>query len=335
MVLSRLLQLARSPTGRLIVAAGSGALLLAAAALAARRFTATSWPLARGDPGLLAAVGCLSLMGYAFKAYGWRRLFAADERPQPLALAAANGGASLTGLALPGRFDDVVRVVVVRRYPGSRACVRTLCLSLFMLGLIDSAALAPLAAAAALLGNESGLRAGLAVVAGAGVAAAMLVLALPHLVASRHLLRFRLGRWLSPRTTPLRAASEAWVLVSGGWITRAMGVFLLLGALGIGFSFPLALLFLCATSAAAALPFGPGGAATQAGAGAAVLIAAGVGASQAVEVAVASQALGVLCGGSILLSALIWRGAIQLLRRQAVAMARLGISTPQAQGGEP
>jgi uncharacterized membrane protein YbhN (UPF0104 family) len=333
--LNRLLQLARSPSGRLVVAAASGALLLAVAALVARRFTATSWPLARGNPGLLAAVGCLSLVGYAFKAYGWRRLFAADERPQPLALAAANGGASVTGLALPGRFDDLVRVVVVRRYPGSRAGVRTLCLSLFMLGLIDSAALTPLAAAAALLGNETGLRAGLALVAGAGVAAAALVLALPHLARGRHLLRFRLGQWLSPRTTSLRDASQAWLLVSGGWIARAMGLFLLLGALGIGFSFSLALLFLCASSAAAALPFGPGGAATQAGAGAAVLIAAGVGASQAVEVAIASQALGILCGGSILLSATIWRVAVRLLRRHATAMAGLGTSTLHAEGGTP
>ena len=328
-------RLARSPNGRLIVAVGSGVLLLAVAVLAARRFTATSWPLARGNPGLLAAVGCLSLVGYAFKAYGWRRLFAADERPHPLALAAANGGASVSGLALPGRFDDLVRVILVRRYPGSRACVRSLCLSLFMLGLIDCAALTPLAATAALLGNETGLRAGLALVAGAGVAAAVLVLALPHLARGRHLLRFRLGRWLSPRTTSLRDASQAWVLVSGGWIARAMGLFLLLGALGIGFSFPLALLFLCASSTAAALPFGPGGAATQAGAGAAVLIASGVGASHAVEVAIASQALGVLCGGSILLSAAIWRGALQLSRRHAATVSGVAASRLHAQGGKP
>ena len=239
------------------------------------------------------------------------------------------------GLALPGRFDDVVRVVVVRRYPGSRAGVRTLCLSLFMLGLIDSAALTPLAAAAALLGHQTGLRAGLSIVAGAGVAAAALVLALPRLAGGRHLLRFRLGQWLCPRTTPLRAAFQAWVLVSGGWIARAMGLFLLLGALGVGFSFPLALLFICASSAAAALPFGPGGAATQAGAGAAVLIAAGVGASQAVEVAIASQALGVLCGGSILLSAAIWRGALQLSLRHAATVGGVGASPLQAQGGKP
>jgi hypothetical protein len=66
-----------------------------------------------------------------------------------LALAAGNGGAALIGVVLPGRFDDAMRVAVVRRYPGCRASVRALCLSLVMLGLIDSAALAPLAFACA------------------------------------------------------------------------------------------------------------------------------------------------------------------------------------------
>ena len=68
-----------------------------------------------------------------------------DERPKALALAAGNGGAALIGLVLPGRFDDAMRVAVVRRYPPCPAGVRALCLSLVMLGLIDSAALAPLA----------------------------------------------------------------------------------------------------------------------------------------------------------------------------------------------
>jgi hypothetical protein len=35
---------------------------------------------------------------------------------EPLALAAGNCGAALTGLLLPGRVDDAMRVAVVRRY---------------------------------------------------------------------------------------------------------------------------------------------------------------------------------------------------------------------------
>ena len=185
-----------------------------------------------------------------------------------LALAAGNGGAAVIGVVLPGRFDDAMRVAVVRRYPGCRAGVRALCLSLVMLGLIDAVALAPLAAAAAVLGGGIGVRAGLAVVAVAGVAAAGLLV-------------------------------EAWALVSACWLLRALASFLLLGTLGVGFSFPLALLLLCAGAAAAAVPIGPAGAATQVGAGAAALIASGVGGSQALAVTLAGGALGVLTGSDL------------------------------------
>src|SRR5581483_3816947 len=108
-----------------------------------------------------------------------------------LALAAGNGGAALIGVVLPGRFDDAVRIAVVRRSPGCPAGVRSLCLSLVVLGLVDCAALAPFAALAALfVDHGAGMRAGLAVVAGAGVAAGVLVLKLPRLAVNRRLARF-------------------------------------------------------------------------------------------------------------------------------------------------
>src|SRR5207247_2734257 len=117
-------------------------------------------------PALLLAAGVLLLFAQALKAYGWGRLFTSDERPKPLALAAGNGGAALIGLVLPGRFDDAMRVAVVRRYPPCPCGVRALCLSLVMLGPIDSAALAPLALAAAVVGGAgNGVCAGLVVVA--------------------------------------------------------------------------------------------------------------------------------------------------------------------------
>jgi uncharacterized membrane protein YbhN (UPF0104 family) len=283
------------------------------ALLAARHFATTSWPLASGNPGVLVAAGVLLLLAQALKAYGWGRLFTLEERPNALALAAGNGGAALMGVVLPGRFDDAMRVAVVRRYPGCPAGVRALCLSLVMLGLIDSVALAPLAFAAAFFpGAGWAVRAALVVVAVAGVAAAALILALPRLAASSRALRFRLGRWLSPRTTSRRAASEAWVLVSACWLVRAVAIFLLLGTLGVGFSFPLALLFLCAGAAAAALPIGPAGAATQVGAGGAALIASGIGASEALSVAISVGALGIFSGAAIFLFAVLWRSGLAL-----------------------
>jgi hypothetical protein len=142
------------------------------------------------------------------------------------------------------------------------------------------------------------------------------------MATSRRVLRFRVGRWLRPRTTSLQAASLAWALVSAGWLTRAVGLLLLLGALGVGYSLTLAILFLCATSAAAALPIGPGGTATQVSAGAAVLIASGAGVSEAVGVAVAVHAIGILVGGAILVSAAAWRTGMRLrLRNRIVPLA--------------
>jgi uncharacterized membrane protein YbhN (UPF0104 family) len=319
LLLGALVRLHRSRRGRWGVAAGSGALWIALAFLAVRHFATTSWPLSDGAPGVLAAAGVLLLLAQAFKAYGWGRLFPPGERPKPLALAAGNGGAALIGVVLPGRFDDAMRVAVVRRYPGCPAGVRTLCLSLVMLGLIDAVALAPLALAAAVFpGAGIGVRTALVVVAAAGVAAAAVILALPRLAASKRALRFRLGRWLSPRTTSRRRASEAWALVSACWLVRAVALFLVLGTLGVGFSIPRALLLLRAGAAAAALPIGPAGAATQVGAGAASLIASGVGASQALAVTVAVGSLGVLSGAAILLVAVGWRAGLSLTPSRAI-----------------
>ena len=320
LLVGALWRLGRSRRGRWMLSAGSGAIVVVLALLAAHHFATTSWPLASGNPGLLVAAGVLLLFAQALKAYGWGRLFAPAERPKVLALAAGNGGAAVMGIVLPGRFDDAMRVAVVRRYPGCPAGVRALCLSLVMLGLIDSVALAPLAFAAALFpGAGMAMRAALAVVAAAGVAAAALILVLPRLAASRRALRFRLGRWLSPRTTSRRAAAQSWALVSACWLVRAVALFLLLGTLGVGFSFPLALLFLCAGAAAAALPIGPAGAATQVGAGGAALIAYGVGASKALSVAVSVGALGIFSGAAVLLLAVAWRTGLALATTRGAA----------------
>jgi len=189
-----------------------------------------------------------------------------------------------------------------------------------MLGLIDSVALAPLALVAAVLpGVGWGVRAGLAVVAAAGVAAAVVILALPRLAATKRFLRFRFGRWLGSRTTSRVLAAQAWVLVPACWLVRALACFLLLGGLGVGFSIPLALLFLCAGAAAAALPVGPAGAATQIGAGATALIASRIGISQVLAAAVTVGALGVLTRAAVLLAAIVWRAGLSLAATRSTA----------------
>jgi uncharacterized membrane protein YbhN (UPF0104 family) len=308
------IRLCRSRNGKIALNVASSALGLGVAVLAARHFAETGWPLANADFRLVAAAGGFFLLSYAFKAYGWQRLFAPAQRPGKLALAAAGGAATVGGAALPGRFDDVVRVAMVRRFGSSDSCVGTVCFSLVMLGLIDTAALMPLASSAAATSDSSvGVRAGMGVVAGAGVAAAVIIAVLPRLVASGRFIRFRIARWLGARTTCPRDAWKAWVFVLASWLVRAVGLFLLLAALGVSVSFPLAIAFLVAAAASAALPIAPAGAATQAGAGAAILVASGISASQAIAFAVAAQAILIVVGAAVLLIAGTW-GVAQRLR---------------------
>lgn len=298
---------------RVAAAALSSILAAGLLALAIQHFVRSGWPLAGGNPLVIVGAGLLFLLAYGLKAYGWRRLFRAEERPSALALAAAGGGASIMGVALPGRFDEAARIVIVRRYPGCPAGVPAICLSLFTLGLIDNIALSPLAAASASFpGLSVGVRIGFMVVAAGGVGATALVLLLPRLTRMTKLLRFRLVRWLRPRATCARDASHAWWLVSVSWLVRAVALFLLLHTFGVATSLPLAIMYLCAAAASAAIPIGPAGAATQVTAGAALLIVAGVSASSALGFALAAQALGILAGAVVFLIAVAWRAALGL-----------------------
>jgi uncharacterized membrane protein YbhN (UPF0104 family) len=312
-----LLRLARSRRGRIALMLVFSLGATAVTALTVRHYATHGWPLAGANSLLVAAAGVLFLLAFGLKGLGWRRLLARGERPGSHALAAANAAASVTGLALPGRFDDVVRVAVARRF-SKRAGLGALCLSLVVVGLIDSAALSPMASVAAGVTNVSALvQAGLAVVGGAGVAAAALVLALPRISRSRRLARFRLARWLSTNATPVHDSTRAWAIVSASWLARALALYVLLGAVGIGHSFPLALLFLSASAGASVLPLGPAGAATQAGAGAAVLAVAGVPVAQAVAFGLTAQALLVLAGAAVVVAAGAWEARLRLVAARA------------------
>jgi len=285
---------------------------LAAATLTILHFVHSGWPLANADPLLVVAAGILMLFAYAFKAWGWQRLFIEGERPEALTLAAAGGAASVGGVALPGRFDEAIRIAVVRRLPGPKtAGLGAICITLLIVGLLDSAALTPMASIAAAASHSGGVQAGFALVAAAGVAAAALVLFLPRIAQLGFIKRWKVGRWVAEHTACPRSASEAWFLISVSWALRGVAVFVLLNALSVGASFPLALAFLCASAASAALPIAPAGAATQAGAGAAILIIGGIPKGEAFAFAVAAQGLIILVGAALVAAA----GVLVLFRR--------------------
>ena len=314
--MGKLSTIARSRAFRLGAQTIVAVAALTVTALAVRHFLRAGWPLHGANVWLVVAAGLLFVAAYAFKAWGWRRLFAGHERPSSLALVTAGGAAAVTGLALPGRFDEAVRISVVRRFPGKTAGVGAIGLSLVLLGLVDTAALTPLSAVAAGVSGASGwFLAGLILVAAAGVAAAALVLALPRISCARRLVRFRLARWVQEHCACPREATKAWAFVSVSWLLRGAALFVLLHALGLGSpaSASLALVFLCASAASAALPIAPAGAATQMGAGAAILVLSGMHTDDAVAFALSAQALIILAGASIVVAVAAWQAGSRLV----------------------
>ena len=157
---------------QLVLNGGFGLALLGVAFVSVRHFVGNGWPIHHADPVLVTGSAFLFLAAYAFKAWGWQRLFPASERPTADALAFAGGAACVGGIALPGRVDDAIRIAIVKRYPGTKASIGTLGLSLLVLGMLDNAALTPLASVAAAGSSHWTTRAGFAVVAAAGIAAA-------------------------------------------------------------------------------------------------------------------------------------------------------------------
>lgn len=275
-------------------AAAAGAMLW----LVLREIAADGWPLGHASPAAAAATVALFISTFALRALGWQRLFRPFERPRSLALVASNGTAAVTAIALPSRVDDAVAIGVVRRISARAPSIGTLALSLFLLGLVDMAALTPFAAYTAVATSADGyVRATMFVLTGVGVGAALLAAALPSIRGSERLVSYRLGHWLALHAPNSYAdAVWSWLLVAASWLARAGGIYVLLGAVGLTVPFTAATAYVAAAAGAAALPVGPAGAATQAGVGAAVLAGAGVSGREALAFAIGAQALTVAAG---------------------------------------
>ncbi len=308
---------------QIMLNSGFGVILLVVAFFSAQHFMHNGWPLHHTKPWLVVASAALFFIAYAFKAWGWQRLFAKHERPTSQALAFAGGAACVGGIALPGRIDDAVRIACVKRFPGTRAGLGTVGLSLLVLGMLDNAALTPMASVAAVSSRSMLVRAGFLVVAVAGVLAALVVAFLPIIARRERVLRYRGGRWLASHTHCTKEAWAAWIFVSISWGLRGVAVFLLLNALSLHGSFALALAFLCASAASAALPIAPAGAATQAGAGAAILIASGMKGTEALAFSVAAQALVIVTGAAVMLLITAWQVGVRMKPRFRRAYATL------------
>lgn len=262
-------------------------------ALVVREVVRRGWPLHRANPSLAAAAVAFFLATFALRALAWQRLFRPFERPRSLALVASNATAAVAAIALPSRIDDAIAIAVVRRIARRAPSVGTLALSLFLLGLLDMAALTPFAAFAAFAIHASyAVHITLLVLTGVGVGAGIVAAALPSIHGSARITRHRLGHWLALHA-PASPRDAAWasLLVAASWLARAGGLYVLLDAVGLRSPFSVATAYVTAGAGAAALPVGPAGAATQAGVGAAILTGAGLPGESAIALAIAAQSL--------------------------------------------
>ena len=311
--------LLRNKKVQILLNGGLGLGLLAVSYFSVKHFIKGGWPLHHADPILVVAAALLFLIAYAFKAWGWQRLFSPADRPTAGALAFAGGAACVGGVAMPGRVDDAIRIACVKRYPGTRAGLGTIGRSLIILGMLDNAALAPLATVAMTDARSWTVRAGFLLVMVGGVLAAVVVSMVPKFAGMRRVMKYRIGRWLSEHTQCRKESLAALLLISVSWALRGTAVFLLLNALALRGSFPLALGFICASAASAALPIGPAGAAMQAGAGATLLALSGVPKAEALAFAVAAQALVVVTGAAVILLIAAWHVGVRIRPRLAAA----------------
>ncbi len=297
-----LLSLRRSTRVRRTFNVVFGVAAAALGALVAWQLSSNGWPLGQARALWTAAAVAFFLSTFALRALAWQRLFRPRERPRSLALVASNATAATAAIALPSRVDDAIAILVLRKLSRRKPpSVGTLALSLFLLGLMDMAALTPFAVFAAVaVPGSVGVRVTMLVLTGICVGAGLLALALPSIRRSDRLIRYRLGHWLAVHAPASRLdALWAWLLVACSWLTRVAGLFVLLDALGLDANFSVAASYVVAGAGAAALPIGPAGQATQAGVGAAVLAGSGIHTKEAVTIALAAQLLTVTAAAVI------------------------------------
>src|SRR4029453_5713844 len=123
-------------------------LSLGACVLVGRHLSDASWPLEGAHTPLVFLVGCAYLASFGFRALGWPLLFPSEERPDRARCLASCGAGAASGVVLPFRLDYVVKIATLRRLGGVRLGLETIAVSIVTLGMVDAAAMLPLAVSA-------------------------------------------------------------------------------------------------------------------------------------------------------------------------------------------
>jgi uncharacterized membrane protein YbhN (UPF0104 family) len=306
---------------RIVTGIAFCALSIAAFFLVARRLTSASWPLEEANFALVLAASGAYLASFGFRALGWQRVFPALERPDCARCLAACGAAAASGTVLPFRLDYLVKIAMLDRLRGVVLGLDTIVLSLVTLGMVDAAAMLPLALFAISTSGALFL-APLTVVVLFCISCVLLLVFGRRLATLRFLRRWRrisvVARRVGESSSVTRSTVAAGGLLLGCWTSRAFGSVLLLMALGAGFSPTFALVVLCLAAAASILPITAGGAVAGLGATAGILFALGASKDVAINFSLASALL--LTIAAVTAAAVGVSGSIALaLRRSAPA----------------
>jgi hypothetical protein len=283
--------------------------------LAVARLAKEPWPLVHANLWLAAASVVLALVSLLIRFAGWQQLFARDGRPDAPTCVGAGSAASVTSNFLPAKLDYALKVWLVHRLSGRRLSLKSGTVSVCMLGLVDAAALVPLALAGAVIAPTMQIRLPLLVVAAVGLACTALVLAAPRLqrlLPSGRLRTFS-GKVAGQRTS-WRGQLTAYLLLSASLWTRVSALVLLLLALHIGLSLVGALVFICLTAGSAFVPIPS----FSLGAGTVALSGLGISVASAARFAMAVSLITLVAALMLTVAVTLFYAARQLRGRSIV-----------------
>lgn len=315
---------------RLLGGVGVTLLSLGACVLVARLLSGASWPLDGARASVVFVAGGCYLASFGFRAFGWQRLFPSHERPDRARCLAACGAAAASGVVLPFRLDSLVKISTLRRLGGVTLDLKTIAVSIVVLGVVDAVAMLPLASYALAMSGPV-LRGPLVVVVLFCIGC-LGILTLGQRVArlplaGRSSRLHAVYRRVADSTRLSRPTLVAGLFLLGCWTSRALGSTFLLSALGVRFSPTLALVVLCVSAAAAILPITAGGVVAGMGTTAGVLFALGVSRGVALNFSLASGLL--LLSAALTAAAMGLGGSLVLTLRARRASRTFGMRDAQ------
>ncbi len=306
---------------------------LAATWLVVRHFAKTGWPFTGADWRLVCAAGVAVGVSELLGALAWQRLFPDAERPSLGAVLTAVTAGAASSHVLPAQLNLAVKVGLVHRLTRGLK-LKTVAVTLSALGVLNVAAMLPLALAAALVASFQGMQLVALAVVAASTAALLLAFSAEWTVG--RLGRSRLRRLSAAASVVCTSVSfrekrrPVVALLFATWVVRTLVPLALLASFGVHAAASRALLLVALGPIAGVIP-SPSGTTTSIGATAAILSATGLGGPVIFGYALAASVLslfaaltGLTVGAACLVCSPSSDGAARRARLKLLVLAPLG-----------